>query len=511
VIMRYLIALRLLLAIAGCCLSWAIELSAAPMDRPNIVLIYADDLGYGDVGCYGATAVKTPSIDRLAREGLRFTDAHSAAATCTPSRYAMLTGEYAWRQRGTGILPGDAALIIEPGRVTLPSMLHDAGYATGVVGKWHLGLSNDRPDWNGDLKPGPLEVGFDYCYIVPATGDRTPCVYVENHRVARLDPADPIKVNYQKKVGSEPTGAERPDLLTMKLSHGHDNTIINGISRIGFMSGGETARWNDETMADVLTQKAVDFLHSRSKEDKPFFLYFATHDIHVPRVPHPRFRGATTMGPRGDAIAEFDSSVGQVLSTLDELKLTDNTLVILTSDNGPVLDDGYADDAVEKLGSHKPAGPWRGGKSTPFEGGTREPFVVRWPNHVPAGKESDALVCQIDFLASLAALTNQKLANHSGPDSVDVLPALLGESSRGREQLVEQGRSIAVRDGKWKLIEAASTGPNARVRSGKPQLYNLAEDLAESKDLASQQPERVRQLSKLLDDIRKAGRMPAGQ
>jgi arylsulfatase A-like enzyme len=488
--------------------------AATAANRPNIVLIYADDLGYGDVGCYGATAVKTPNIDRLAREGVRFTDAHSAAATCTPSRYAMLTGEYAWRKPGTGILPGDAALIIEPGQATLAAMLRIAGYSTGVVGKWHLGLGTERPNWNGEIKPGPLEVGFDYCYIVPATGDRTPCVYVENHRVAGLDPADPIEVDYKKKVGSEPTGAERPDLLTMKLSHGHDSTIINGISRIGFMSGGKAARWNDETMADVLTGKATDFLKDHSKDDKPFFLYFATHDIHVPRVPHPRFRGATTMGPRGDAIAEFDWSVGQVLKTLDELNLSNNTIVILTSDNGPVLDDGYADDAVEKAGSHKPAGPWRGGKSTPYEGGTRVPFVVRWPVRVPAGKDSDALICQIDLLASLADLTGQKLpgekqANRARLDSVDVLPALLAKSSQGREQLVEQGRAIALRDGKWKLIESAAGKPGARGNFAKAQLYNLANDPAEAKDLASEQPDRVRQLSTLLDGIRKSGRMPA--
>jgi len=466
-------------------------------DRPNIVLIYADDIGYGDFGCYGATEVKTPNIDRLAREGLRFTDAHSAAATCTPSRYAMLTGEYAWRQKGTGILPGNAPLIIEPGRVTLASMLHDAGYSTGIVGKWHLGLGRQRPDWNGELKPGPLELGFDYCYIVPATGDRTPCVYVENHGVVGLDPADPIQIDYQKKVGSEPTGAEHPEMLTMKLSHGHDNTIINGISRIGYMAGGKAARWKDETMADTLTEKAVAFINSH--RDQPFFLYFATHDIHVPRVPHPRFRGATTMGPRGDALVEFDASVGQVLKSLDDLNLTDNTIVILTSDNGPVLNDGYLDSAVKRLGDHNPAGPLRGGKSSPWEGGTREPFIVRWPKRVPAGRTSDALVCQIDLLASLAALTQQKLPNHAGPDSVNVLPALLGKSQHGRDQLVEQGSSIAVRQGNWKLIEAGKAGP---------QLYNLADDLAETTDVAAEHPDKVKELAKLLADIRKSGRMP---
>jgi arylsulfatase A-like enzyme len=493
---------RVTLLVTEFCLALAGALTSrciVAAELPNIVLIYADDLGYGDAGCYGATAVKTPNIDRLAGEGLRFTDAHSAAATCTPSRYAMLTGEYAWRQKGTGILPGDAALIIEPGRVTLASMLHDAGYATGVVGKWHLGLGRGKIDWNGEINPGPLELGFDYSYIIPATGDRTPCVYVENHRVAGLDPADPIEINYQKKVGDEPTGAEHPELLTMKLSHGHDMTIVGGISRIGYMKGGKSARWNDETMADTVTRQAVGFMERH--RDKPFFLYFATHDIHVPRVPHPRFRGTTNMGPRGDAIVEFDWSVGQVLAALDELKLADNTLVILTSDNGPVLDDGYQDDAVEKLGGHKPAGPLRGKKSTVFEGGTRVPFIVRWPRHVPANKTSAALMCQIDLLASLAALAQQKLPNQAAPDSVNLLPALVGETERGRDTLVEHARGFALRQGDWKYIEPSNAG-------GQPQLYDLANDLAEQHNLAKQRPAKVDELAERLDKIRKSGRMP---
>jgi arylsulfatase A-like enzyme len=490
-------------------MSWNV---ASAAERPNIVLICADDLGYGDVGCYGATAVETPNIDRLAREGLRFTDGHSAAATCTPSRYAMMTGEYAWRRKGTGILPGDAPLIIEPGRTTLPSMLKAAGYTTGVVGKWHLGLGRGRPDWNGDIKPGPLEIGFDYCYIIPATGDRVPCVYVENHRVVGHDPADPIEVSYQKKVGNEPTGAERPDLLTLKTTPrlGHDNTIVNGISRIGYMSGGKAARWHDENTADVLTQQALEFI--KRSRDKPFFLYFATHDTHVPRVPHPRFRGATKMGARGDVIVELDWSVGQVLDLLDELQLADNTLVILSSDNGPVVKDGYVDHAVELLGDHKPAGSLRGGKSTAFEGGTRVPFIVRWPNRVKPGT-SDALVCQIDLLASLAAFTKQKLRDGASPDGIDVMNALLGDSKNGRDQLVEQSRNLAIRNGKWKLIEPERrrTTPQGKTQPAdtpRPQLYNLADDLGEQHNLANHFPEKVIELTKLLDDIRSSGRLP---
>jgi arylsulfatase A-like enzyme len=507
-VFRWLAAVVLSMTCAVAC--------ATKADLPNIVLINADDIGYGDFGCYGASAVKTPNIDRLASEGLRFTDAHSAAATCTPSRYAMLTGEYAFRQKGTDILPGDAPLIIEPARVTLASMLHDAGYATGVVGKWHLGLGRSRPDWNAELKPGPLELGFNYCFIIPATGDRTPCVFVENHRVADFDAADPITVAYDHKVGNEPTGAERPDLLTMNPSHGHDNTIVNGISRIGYMSGGQAARWKDNKIADVLTYHAVKFIEDN--RDKPFFLYFATHDIHVPRVPNERFRGATTMGPRGDAIVEFDWSAGQVLDTLDKLGLAENTLVILTSDNGPVVDDGYQDEAVEKLGSHKPAGPLRGKKGTVWEGGTREPFIVRWPNHVPAGKTSDALVCQVDLLASLAALTHQKLSTHPlpigegrgqgvlpAPDSVNVLPVLLGQSQHGRDELVEQAHTLALRIGDWKFIEPRKPSGNLKPQ---PELYNLADDLAEEHNLANEHPEKVKELAAELNKIRNSGRQP---
>jgi len=478
--------------------------NALATERPNIVLIYADDLGYGDVGCYGATAVKTPHIDRIAREGLRFTDAHSAAATCTPSRYAMLTGQYAWRKEGTGILPGDAALIIEPGRTSLASMLQSAGYRTGVVGKWHLGLTQGRPDWNAEIKPGPREIGFEYSFIIPATGDRTPCVFIENGRVVGLDPADPIQVDYHGKVGNDPTGRENPDLLKMGLSHGHNFTIVNGISRIGYMSGGKSARWVDEEIADTITGKAVDFI--RQNREKPFFLYFATHDIHVPRAPHARFRGATVMGPRGDAIAEFDWSVGQVLGALEKNGLTDNTLVIVTSDNGPVLDDGYKDDAVEKLGDHKPAGPLRGGKSTAFEGGTRVPFVLRWPNRVKCGK-SDALISQIDLLASFAQLNDQKLSENATPDGFDVLPALLGESKQGRRHLVEQGRAMGIRLDNWKLIlPAPGHGKNAYAGAendgqARAQLYNLSKDLGETKNLAAKRPKKVEGMTTLFDRI----------
>jgi arylsulfatase A-like enzyme len=483
---------------------------AQPRSLPNIVLIYLDDLGYGDASCYGATRLKTPNIDRLAKEGLRFTDGHSAAATCTPSRYALMTGEYAWRKKGTGVLRGDAALIIEPGRTTLPSMLQKAGYATGVVGKWHMGLGpQGGPDWNGEIKPNPNDLGFDYSFIMAATGDRVPTVYIENRRVVGLDAADPIKVDYEKEIGDWPTGRENPEQLKMHPSHGHDMTIVNGVSRIGFMTGGKSALWKDEEMADLYTSKAISFIE-RNKS-KAFFLFFATHDPHVPRVPHQRFAGKSGMGPRGDAILQADWCVGEILAALDRLNLARNTMVVFSSDNGPVVDDGYKDDAVEKLGSHKPAGPLRGGKYSNFEAGTRVPFIVRWPGRVKPGL-SGALVSQIDFLASFAAFTNQSLGDAAAPDSFNVMPALLGESKAGREQLVEQASVLSLRDGQWKYIEP-SNGPkiqrNTNTETGNDpegQLFHLAEDLGETSNLITKYPDRAKEMTRRLQQIRQNNR-----
>jgi arylsulfatase A-like enzyme len=473
---------------------------------PNIVLIYADDLGYGDVSCYGATAFQTPNVDRLAKEGLRFTDAHSPSATCTPSRYAMLTGEYAWRKKGTGILPGDAALIIEPGRATIASVLQKAGYRTGVVGKWHLGLGpQGGPDWNGSVAPGPAEIGFDYHFIMAATADRAPCVYVEDRRVVGLDLQDPIKVSYAGPIAGEPTGATHPELLRLKPSHGHDQAIVNGISRIGHMSGGNAARWKDEEMAEVFTAHAKAFIEKNAAQ--PFFLYFATHDPHVPRAPHPRFVGKSGLGARGDAILQMDWCVGAILETLDRLHLTEKTLIIFTSDNGPVLDDGYQDEAVARNGAHRAAGSFRGGKYSIFEGGTRVPFIVRWPARVKPGV-SPALISHVDFLRTFATLTAQPLDRRAGPDSVNVLLPLLGEAPAARDHLVEHANTLALRDGEWKFIEPKA-GPkrskNTNIELGtdpQPQLYNLREDPGETKNLAPAEPEKTAMLRDKLAKIR---------
>lgn len=494
---RFSLTLILLLTVSG----------ALAADTPNIVLIYTDDVGYADVSCYGAKGVKTPHVDRLAKEGLRFTDAHCSAATCTPSRFALLTGSYAFRQKGTGILSGNASMIIKPGTPTMPSLLKKKGYATAVVGKWHLGLGAGKVNWNKEVTPGPNQIGFDYHFLVPATGDRVPCVYLEQGRVVDLDPADPIETSYGKRIGTDPTGKERPDLLKQKWSHGHNATIVNGISRIGFMTGGKKARWIDEDMADVLSRKAVTFIEKN--KSKPFFLYFSTHDIHVPRVPHSRFAGKSTMGLRGDAIVQMDWCVGQLLKALDDHNLTKNTIVIFTSDNGPVLDDGYHDQANEKLGKHKPAGPLRGGKYSLFEGGTRVPFVVRWPEKVKAGTVSDALFGQVDLAASLAKLVGAEQPKKGMPDSRDELDTLLGEDKEGRPHLIHEARQLALRKGKWKFIPPARTreklGPWKNVQITKPGfLYDLSKDVGEQKNLAKENPAKLEEMAELLKKIRQS-------
>jgi arylsulfatase A-like enzyme len=491
-------------------ISCLVAFSALAAEKPNIIFILADDIGYGDLGCYGATRVKTPNLDRLAREGCRFTDAHTTASTCTPSRRSLLTGAYSWRQQaGSAIASGDMPLSIKPGTTTLPSLLKQAGYTTGVVGKWHLGLGGEGgPDWNGDIKPGPLEIGFDYAFIMPATGDRVPCVYVEDHRVVGLDSKDPIRVSYKEKIGDEPTGREHPELLKLKATQGHDMTIVRGIGRIGWMSGGKSALWVDEDMADTYAKKSVAFIERNKK--KTFFLYLATHDIHVPRVPHARFKGTSQADTRGDAIHELDATVGQVLKTLDQLKLTKKTMVIFSSDNGGVNDDGYEDfDSSD----HKMNGVLRGRKGTLFEGGNRVPFIARWPGKIKAGTTSGELISLVDMSATFAALTGVTLPTDAGPDSFNVLPALLAQSHEKpcRDSLVMHiggiKGSFAIRQGDWKFVPV--TPPNPRKGAGgepNDMLFSLANDVSESKDLSAKHPDKVKELQALFTKIRERGR-----
>jgi arylsulfatase A-like enzyme len=501
----YTCALLTLLAYAG----------ASAAEKPNIIVIMADDLGYGDVSCYGATALQTPNIDRLATEGLRFTSGYCSASTCTPTRYSFLTGTYAFRTKGTGIAPPNSPALIQPDTATLPSLLKKAGYKTAVIGKWHLGLGGpDGPDWNGQLKPGPMDIGFDYNFLLPTTNDRVPQVYVKGHRVLNLDPKDPLWVGMEKPSEDHPTGLTHRDTLNMDWSHGHNSTIHNGISRIGFYTGGQAARFRDEDLADKWVEKSNEWIEAN--RDDPFFLFFAAHDLHVPRIVHERFQGKTSLGPRGDAIVQLDWCVGELLRTLDRLKLAENTLVVFCSDNGPVLDDGYKDDAIEKIGDHKPAGPYRGGKYNVMEGGTRTPFITRWTGRIKPG-ESDKMVCTIDLAASCAALTGVELPADGCLDSFNVLGALLGEKNAvGRDHLVQQdngvGGNYGFRVGNWKLqrYDSKKTS-NTELRLVRRPiapllLYNLSTDPGERSNVIDDHPEVARRLTHQLGQLIERGR-----
>lgn len=475
---------------------------AAP--RPNVVVILADDLGYNDLSCQGATKLHTPNIDRIAKEGIRFTDAHTPAGLCCPSRYGILTGRYPWRRdSATWASPG-AALLIEPGLMTTASLLKQAGYTNGIVGKWHLGFgTKEKPvDWNGELTPGPLEIGFDFFF-----GDVSNRwgVYVENHRILGLDPSDPIRTGRGEK-----------------------------------RSGGKAAfTMKNEENARVLHEKAVAFIEQN--KDKPFYLHYVPNHIHTPLTPNPKFAGTSQAGKYGDFVQELDWSVGELLGMLDRLKLTENTLVIFTSDNGGVYEkEGFG-------AGHRSCAPFSGQKGDAWEGGNRVPFLARWPGHVPEGKTSDRLVCLTDLLASFAEITGQTLPPDAGPDSFNALPALLGQDqpTGARTNLVVQARSSslsrhknredlwAMREGNWKLVMGQGSGysteqtdrapylkfaqvgmvnsdftPAGEQKPGAPpmQLYDLAADPGETQNVLSIHPEIVSRLTKLFEQLRDAKR-----
>ena len=471
--------------------------------KPNIVFIYLDDLGYGDLSCYGATEIKTPNIDALANGGVRFTNGYATSATCTPSRYGLLTGVYPWRNKDAKILPGSAPLLIGKEQLTIPKMLKEKGYQTAVVGKWHLGLGTGIVDWNQQLDAGPNDVGFDYSYIMAATQDRVPTIYIDNGKVVNLDSKDPILVNYDKNFPGQPTGKENPELLSMKWHHGHNSSIVNGIPRIGYVSGGASANWSDVDLADDFLAKAQTYVQSH--KDNPFFLYYALNQPHVPRTPNPRFVGKSGMGPRGDVILEADYCVGEIIKTLKEEGVLDNTLIMFSSDNGPVLNDGYYDDAVEKLGNHKPNGPLRGGKYSLLEAGTRVPFFTYWKGQIKP-LVSDALVCQIDLLESIAKLVNIDVKS---TDSQNLLDVFTGKSAKGRTNLViEANTKTAFRQGDWMMIPPYPGDPileevNIEMGNDKDfQLYNLKKDIGQKNNLAKAQPKKLKELMKNFELIR---------
>jgi len=485
----------------GCGRAMAAKTSGAGVaGRLNVIVILADDLGYGDLGCYGATKVKTPNLDRLAKEGVLFTDAHSPSSVCTPTRYNLLTGRYAWRTwTRTGVLWAYDPLLIEPEQMTVASLFKSAGYATGCVGKWHLGFGSPQtpdwdelrgPNWNGPLKPGPLEVGFDFFFGHPTVNGSTPQVYVENHHVVGLDKSDPIQIVLD----------ERPEYKTKYTDRRRsDNPRLR-------MEGGKAARYKLEEMAQTETSKAISFIEQNSK--RPFFLYFSPPNIHGPHIPHPRFRGTSQCGIRGDFIQELDWVVGEVLGTLDRLKLAEQTLVIFSSDNGG--------DYFQQFG-HQSNGELRGEKTDVWEGGHRVPFLARWPGKIKPATRSGQTISLTDMLATCAAILGRDLPPGAGPDSFNILPALLGQATEKpvRETLVNDSwkELFAIRQGPWKLILGKGGGGRRLESSASDQkddapgqLYDLAEDLREQNNLYHKHPEIVSRLTALFEKIKREGR-----
>lgn len=512
--------------------------------NPNIIIIYADDVGYGDLGSYGAEKIETPNLDRLAAKGVRFTNAYATSAMCTPSRYSLLTGKYAFRHPSAGILSAEDPLIIEPKSTTLPAMLQLAGYTTSIVGKWHLGLGTGQQpiNWNGPVKPGPLEVGFDESFILPVTNDRVPTVYVDGHRVHNLDGNDDsLRVAYPKEghhdyqeeqfgkdkrnesqvpqplVGNLPSGHTHPEKLRYSADAQHSGTIVNGVSRIGYQSGGQSAWWDDERMASVFTKRSKEFIEDTQS---PFFLYLSMPENHVPRIPNPDFVGSSGTSLRGDVVQELDWVIGQLVNTLEEKGIRDETMIIFSSDNGPVFYDGYEDGAIENHNGHDPSGRYRGGKYVAYEGGTRMPTIVSWPGSIKQGMVSDALISQVDLLASLAELTGVTLSDTLEIDSKNMLPAILGVDSEGRDHLVQQSSDgLALRKGDWKYIEAGERSDwaynrhnlresplNVEPLDAGEHLFNLKEDPRETTNLAKKQPDKVNELRGLLERIKKRHR-----
>lgn len=477
-------------------------------EKPNVILIYTDDLGVGDLSIYGGK-IPTPNIDKLADNGILHTNAYSTASTCTPSRYSLLTGEYAWRKQGRGVVNADASALIPKGSQTVASLFKKAGYQTAVVGKWHLGLGDENGiDWNGKIQNTPNDIGFDYSFIMPATSDRVPCVYLENKRVLNLLPQDTLAIDYHKKIGNFPTGKENPEALKLKYSHGHDMTIINGISRIGFQAGGSSATWKDENIADDFVFQSKKFISEN--KNRPFFLYLATNNIHVPRMPHPRFQGKSGFGFRGDAILELDFMVEEIVKTLSDLKLEEKTLIIFSSDNGAVLDDGYQDQAVELVGNHEPSAGFRGGKYSTYQGGTHIPFIVSWKGKL-SKKVSFADVSQVDLIGSMGYLLNVDYDRKQAIDTQNQLLVWLGLKNEGRKEVVQEAisRVISVVSQGYKYIEPTldkrQTAWQTGIETGfsaQPQLYDLRNDPKERNNIAEKNPKKLKELQDLLKAIK---------
>jgi arylsulfatase A-like enzyme len=466
----------------------AADRAADPSKPPHIVIILADDLGYGDPGCYNAASkIPTPNIDRLAAQGMRFTDAHSPSSLCTPTRYGLMTGRYAWRsQLKSGVLWGFSAALIEPKRLTLPALLQQNGYKTACVGKWHLGLGSDeKVDYAKVFEPAPNDYGFDYYFGIPASLDMEPYVFVENDRTIEL-PTGHIEKSEMRRYG----GA-------------------------GYWRGGPIApSFKHIEVLPKITKKAVSVIddHAKSAAEKPLFLYFPLTAPHTPWLPTKEFEGKSKAGPFGDFVVQVDDTVGQVLAALERNKMTENTLVILTSDNGA----HWLPADIEKY-DHRCNGALRGQKSDIHEGGHRVPYIARWPAKIAAGSTCDEVICHTDVFATCAAIAGAKLPEDAAEDSFSFLPALLGEKLAQpiRPAIVHHSGDgmFAIRQGPWKLALGLGSGGFTSPKRVQPnkgdavgQLYNLEKDPQETENLYQHEQEVVKRLTALLDRYREEGR-----
>ena len=513
------------LLILICSISFGLALPLTAAEQPNVVLIFADDLGYGDLGCYGATKVQTPNIDRLAKEGRRFTDAHSASAVCTPSRYALLTGEYPVRANGGagvwGPAPVTSGLIIDTDKLTIADVFKNKGYATAAFGKWHLGFGEGTNNWQEPLRPGPQDLGFDYYFGLPVVNSAPPYVYVENDHIVGGDPADPlIYLGRGQHKEATPITPIPPE-----ASQRTANMFKGAVEA--------HKKYNDYTVGTVLAGKAVDWITANKQQ--PFFLYLATTHIHHPFTPGERFQGTSQAELYGDFIQELDWMVGEVTGCLEKYGLSENTLVIFTSDNGGMLNLGGRN-AVRA--GHRMNGDLLGFKFGAWEGGHRVPFIARWPGKIEPGTKSNQLICNVDMLATFMAVTGQDPNTLEKKDSVNVLPALLDDPEEQiRKELVlspHKSTHLAVRKGKWMYIGARGSGgftgskpsdhawggppaaafvgsvnsdiENGRIKEDAPpaQLYDLEADVNQTQNLYKEYPEVVKEMSASARGLRAA-------
>ena len=464
-------------------------------EPPNIVFILADDMGFGDVQSLNTdSAIPTPAFDRLASEGMTFTDAHTPSGVCTPTRYGLVTGRYCWRTRlKSGVLNGYSDPLIQSDRITVAEFLSDQGYHTGAVGKWHLGLGwvkNGRTiDFTKALTDGPHTHGFDFSHIIPASLDFPPYVYIENGQVT----ADDI--------------LQQP-----------------GQGFPAFLRAGEIAA--DLTMEDVLDDlaaQAANYIDEQADGDQPFFLYMPLTAPHKPVLPHTRFRDSTELGPYGDFIVQVDATVGKVLNAIDDAGVTENTLVIYTSDNGsfmvrrddPDEPDHTDDETIQayRADSHTSNGPFRGTKADIWEGGHHVPFFARWPEQIEAGSQCQEPICLTDFFATTADILDAELPDEAAPDSFSLLSLMQGDGWQSPRAPVihhSSGGMFAIRDGRWKLVLGNGSGGRQQPR-GKPferpyALFDLSEDIAEQNNVIDEHPDVAREMEARCLEIRDSGR-----